>query len=210
MQFISKIRLPSRLPLWLKLAYTLFVLILVPFYWREYGVVNFLRGSDIALLVTVFGLWLENRLLVSTMAVGVLLPELVWNIDFFSHLFTTYNVFGVNLTSYMFNEEIPLFVRGLSLFHVFLPVVLCYAILRLGYDSRALLAQCILSWIVLPVSYFFTDPGQNINEVFGFGAEAQSWMSADAYLVLLMLAYPVLVYLPSHLALKYFSKTIHS
>jgi hypothetical protein len=43
------------IPLWLKIAYTLFVCILVQVYWRQYGPANFLWFSDIALLVTVIG-----------------------------------------------------------------------------------------------------------------------------------------------------------
>lgn len=30
------------IPIWLKIAYTLFVCMLVPIYWRQYGPVNFL------------------------------------------------------------------------------------------------------------------------------------------------------------------------
>ena len=48
------------IPLSLKLIYTLFVCALVPIYWRKYGPANFLWFSDIALLVLVPALWLEN------------------------------------------------------------------------------------------------------------------------------------------------------
>src|SRR5436190_20997191 len=63
------------IPLWLKIAYTLFLCVLVPAYWRlaDAGPRNFLWFSDIALLATGVALWLENGLIVSTMAVGVLL-----------------------------------------------------------------------------------------------------------------------------------------
>ena len=61
---------------WIKLPYTLFVCVLVPVYWVERGPANFLWISDIALLVSVPALWMENRFLTSMMAVGVLLPEL--------------------------------------------------------------------------------------------------------------------------------------
>ena len=61
-------------------------MIVMPVYWLEYGPANFLWASDIALLVTTVALWQENRFLISMMAVGVLLPELFWNIDFFARL----------------------------------------------------------------------------------------------------------------------------
>jgi len=192
----------ARLPLWLKLLYTLFVIILIPVYWTELGVANFLWGSDIALLVMVFGLWLESRFLVSMMAVGVLIPELVWNIDYFTHLVAARDILGLNATSYMFSEDLSRLVRYLSHFHVFLPVILLYSLMQLGYDSRAFLAQVILCWVVLPASYLFTEPVQNINWVFGITEIPQTWMSEIAYLFLLMLLYPVLIFWPTHLLLK--------
>lgn len=199
----EKIQLNAKLPLWFKLVYTIFVMLLVPVYWFEHGPTNFLWASDIALLVTVVALWRENRFLVSTMAVGVLLPELLWNIDFFARLITEGDgVLWFEATRYMFNPDIPLYVRGLSLFHVFLPAVLIYSLLRLGYDSRGLLAQCLLAWLVLPISYFFTDPTRNINGVFGFGDTVQTAMPGELYLLLLMLLYPLLLYTPTHLILK--------
>ena len=71
------------IPLWLKITYTVFVCVLVPVYWRQYGPTNFLWFSDIALLALVPALWLESPLLVSMMALAVLVPELAWNIDYF-------------------------------------------------------------------------------------------------------------------------------
>lgn len=195
--------LNAKLPLWLKVIYTIFVVVLVPVYWVEHGPSNFLWGSDIALLVTVVALWRENRFFISIMAVGVLLPELVWNIDFIARIIAGGDdVFGLSGTRYMYNPDIPLYVRSLSLFHVFMPAVLIFALLRLGYDSRGLLAQCILAWVVLPVSYFFTDPQRNINGVFGHGETIQTAMPGELYLLLLMVLYPALVYIPTHLILK--------
>ena len=190
------------LPLWLKLAYTLFVLILIPAYWINLGIANFLWGSDIALLVMVFGLWLESRLLVSMMAVGVLIPELAWNIDYFTHLVAGQDVLGLNATGYMFSEDRSLLVRGLSLFHVFLPVILIYSLMRLGYDSRAFPAQVILCWLVLPASYLFTEPAKNINWVYGITEIPQIWMPEFVYLSLLMVLFPLLIFLPTHILLK--------
>src|SRR5437764_7506941 len=96
------------IPLSLKIIYTLFVCVLVPIYWRQYGPANFLWFSDIALLVMVPALWLENSLLVSAMALAVVLLELVWNIDFFVRLATGNSLIG--LSAYMFDPKIPLFI----------------------------------------------------------------------------------------------------
>ncbi len=188
--------------LWIKVTYTLFVCVLMPVYWVEFGPKHFLWGSDIALFMTLVALWTENRLLLSMMAVAVLLPELVWGIDFVFRL-----VFGpesapLRGTRYMFNSEIPLLVRGLSLFHIGLPVLLVWLVYRLGYQRQALLYQTALAWIILPVTYAVTDPSANINWVYGFGREPQTWMSGHLFLVLLMVIIPLGLYLPAHLLLS--------
>jgi hypothetical protein len=196
------------LPFWLKVFYTLFVMLLVPVYWIELGVANFLWGSDIALVVMVFGLWSESRFLTSMMAVGVLIPELYWNIDFFTHLIAGKDVLGLNATSYIFSGDKSLLVRGLSLFHVFLPVVLLFSLRQLGYDSRGFIAQLLLTWVVLPASYLFTEPAKNINWVFGIREIPQTWMPEIIYLLLLMILFPLLIFWPTHLLLKTVFKPI--
>lgn len=190
------------LPLWLKLAYTLFVLILVPVYWLELGVGNFLWGSDIALLVLVIGLWRESRLLISMMGVGVLIPEIYWMIDFFSHLVAGKDVIGLDATAYMFAKEKSLLVRSMSLFHIFLPMVILFALNRLGYDSRAFPAQIVFSWIVLALSYFLTEPAKNINWVFGITEVPQTWMPELVYLFLVMMFFPLVIFWPTHIVLR--------
>ena len=58
-----KIALPragNRVPLWLKLAYTTFMALLVPVYWHYYGPTNFLYFCDVALLITLVGIWIEK------------------------------------------------------------------------------------------------------------------------------------------------------
>jgi hypothetical protein len=190
------------LSVWIKVPYTIFVCALVPIYWMERGPANFLWLSDIALLATVPALWMENRFLTSMMAVGVLLPELAWNADFFLHLITGYDVIGLNGTGYMFaTDNTPLF-KFFSLFHVFLPVLLLWMIYRLGYDRRAVYAQTLLIWVLLPICYLATDPERNLNWVFGIGSPPQTWVPGPLYLVFLMCAYPLLVLIPTHFILK--------
>jgi hypothetical protein len=190
------------IPLWVKLCYTLFVAILVPVYWWYYGPANFLWGSDIALLVTLLGLWLGSSLLVSMMAVAVVIADTLWAVDFAIRAVVGEGAFGFSGTHYMFNPDIPLFVRSLSLFHVALPLVLLWAIHRLGYHRRALLGQTLISWIVFPVSYLVSDPEVNINWVYGFGVEPQQWMPEPLYVLLLMVLFPLILFLPTHLLLR--------
>jgi hypothetical protein len=188
------------IPLWIKIAYTLFVVVTVAVYSVKYPLGNFLWFSDIALLMTVPALWLESSLLASMIAVGIILPEALWNVGFFGQLLTGRRITG--LTDYMFDPQKPLYLRALSLFHVFLPVLLLWMIDLLGYAPAAWIAQTALAWVVLPLTYFFTDPGENVNWVFGPGAKPQQRMPPPVYLGLLMIGFPLLVYLPAHVLLQ--------
>ena len=193
------------IPLGLKIVYTVFVCVLMPIYWRQYGPANFLWFSDIALLVLVPALWLENALLVSMMAVSVIFFEAIWNIDFFTRLATGKSLIG--LSAYMFDPKIPLFIRALSCFHIILPLLILWMLHRLGYDRRALVAQTILAVVVLPLSYLVSNPRENVNWVYGFGEHPQSILPAGVFLLLVMVIYPIVVYLPTHLL---FAKMFHT
>jgi hypothetical protein len=196
-----------RLPLALKLAYSAFMAVLAPVYWANYGPTNFLYFCDAALIVTLIGLWLESPLLLSMPAAGILAPQLLWALDF------AFNLFGVSLTGmtdYMFNPASPLFLRGLSLFHGWLPLLLLCLVSRIGYDRRAFAAWTALAWILMLVSYFFLpaprpDAGLlpvNVNYVFGPSEKApQHWMPGWAWFSLMMLGLPLAMFLPTHLAL---------
>ena len=187
------------IPFTIKLLYTVFVVLLIPFYVRYYGWWNFLWFSDIALLLTVPALWMEQRLLASMMMLSVFVFDSVWVLDY-----AVRGVFGFHIiggSAYMFETDTPLFLRNLSLFHVILPPVLLLLVKRLGYDTRALKYQTMLAWVAIVVSYLFTEPEANINWAFGLGV-AMKWQYPKLYLVGLMLAIPTVIYLPMHHILK--------
>ena len=188
------------IPLWLKIGYTAMVVTIVPVYLRYYGAANFLWFSDIALIVTGVALWGESPLLASMMAVGVLLPELLWNVSFFARLLANVRVSG--LAEYMFDRTIPAWIRALSLFHIPMPLALLWMLHTLGYDPRALAAQTVLAWVVFGITYAVTDPADNINWVFGPGGRPQRRLPPRAYLGLLLVVFPVIVYVPTHLMLR--------
>ena len=202
---------PSRrLPLWLKLGYTAFMAVLVPVYWHHYGPTNFLYFCDVALFLTLVGLWREDRLLLSLPAVGIVLPQLVWCADL------GFELAGgrlTGMTAYMFDTKLPLYLRGLSLFHGWLPWLLLFAVARVGYDGRAfkgwgMLAAglCVVSFVFLPpAGAVLADPAlpRNVNYVFGLSeAEPQTWLPPAAYLGVWIGVLTALVYLPSHWVLK--------
>src|SRR5438876_1672858 len=94
---------PRPISFFVKVGYTLFIVFLVVDYWRFYGPANFLWLCDIALLLTVPALWLENRFLASMQLVTVLLPCLVWSLDFLVRLTT--GSFLTRWTHYMFRPD---------------------------------------------------------------------------------------------------------
>jgi hypothetical protein len=188
------------IPSSLNLLYTLFVCVLVPAYWRHYGPANFLWFSDLALFAGLAALWLESSLLASMQALSVLLLELLWNIDFFARLISGKQVLG--LAEYMFKSDKPLWLRGMSLFHVPLPLILLWQVCCFGYDLRAWIAQTSLFWLVMPICFFFTRPEENINWVFGPGSQPQRKIPARVYLILLLIGAPLVIYLPTHVLLR--------
>lgn len=199
-----------RIPLAVKLSYTAFLAVLIPVYWLNYGPTNFLYFCDVALLLTLAGVWTESALLLSLPAVGILLPQLLWCVDFGVHLFGG-RLFG--LTDYMFDSQRSLFLRGLSLFHGWLPFLLIYLVRKLGYDGRAFLGWTLLCVALCLISYFFlpsagavvADPKipRNINYVFGFSeTQPQTWLPPLAYLAAWITTLVGVVFVPTHVVLR--------
>jgi uncharacterized membrane protein len=73
---------------------------------------------------------------------------------------------------------------------------------RLGYDGRALLVQTVLAWIALPLSYFFTRRSENVNWVHGFGNKPYIFLSPPLHILMLMISFPIVIYLPTHFLLQ--------
>ncbi len=144
-----------KIPQAAKIACTAFVVLLIPIYLHEYGPTNFLWFCDAALIITCVGMWVESPLLISMCAVGILLPQLLWLIDFGSNLLG-FRITG--MTDYMFDHTIPLFTRGLSLFHGWLPLLLVWLLSRVGHDKRGLAAWTVFATVLVLVCYFFTPP----------------------------------------------------
>jgi hypothetical protein len=198
-----------RIPLWLKSIYTAFVCVLVPVYWRDYGPTNFLYFCDMAVFFTLAAVWTENGLWASMPAVGILAPQSLWIADFIGQ---SVGLPVAGLTTYMFDEKIPLFTRGLSFFHFWLPILLVWLVWRLRYDRRAFAAWTGTAWVLMLVGFFLIPPPPappdnpnlpvNINYVYGLGSDKpQEWMPPLGYLGLMLVGLPVVIFLPTHLVL---------
>lgn len=188
------------------MIFAIYLAFLIPVYWRAYGVTAFLSFCDVALFLTFLGIIWVDKVLISMAAIGILLPQAVWIMDFFGAV-TGYPLLG--LTTYMLDPKYSVLLRGLSLFHLWLPGVLWHQLYFNGYDSRAFLYWTILAWGLLYLSYRCTKPpgrrhdndmtAVNVNFVYGpFLLYPQTLMPAWCWLGLVMVGLPVVVYYPTH------------
>jgi hypothetical protein len=179
----------------LKIMSLLFLAVLIPAYWKTYGLQNFLWLSDISLFLTIAAIWFNSPLIMST-AIGILPVEMVWIVDYLYQLTTGRNLLGV--TNYMFDPKYSRFLKNLSLFHLVIPVIWVIYLFNYGYNTNALLYQSLVIWIVLPLTYFFTDPKENINWVFVPQSLNWQWMPSWLWLLVLLVGFPLLIFLPCH------------
>ncbi len=196
----------SNIPLWLKLGWSLWVAIWIPYYWNYYGPQNFLWFCDISNLMIAAALWAESPLLFSWQAVSVLVVQSVMTLDVLARLTGTWHPPGI--TQYMFDVDYPLHIRLLSCYHFAIPPLLIWALWKLRYDKRALPAQCLSALVLLPITWLFgrgdpSDPrlDRNLNYTWAPFDIPQTVMAPWLYLVVCMIAYPLLIYVPTHFLL---------
>ena len=188
-----------RLPLWLKIAWTLWLLVWAPLYWRQYGSQNFLFFCDIGNFLIGIGLWLESPLIFSWTACGLLLFQTLYCVDLAGALLTGRHLIGG--TEYMFDPHLSLAIRLLSLFHVAMPPLLLWAIGRTGYDRRGWKLATLLTWIVVPINYFWR-PEHDVNWARGLFFREQHAVPGGIYLAAYLIAVPLVIYFPTHIFLQ--------
>jgi hypothetical protein len=189
-----------RIPLWLKIGWSVWLLVWIPFYWHQYGVQNFLYFCDLGNFFIALALWLESPLLFSMQACGLLLFQTLYGIDLLGAVLSGKHIIGG--TEFMFDPHVPLPMRLLSLFHIVVPPLLLWAIWRLGYDSRGWKYQTLAAWIVVPINYFWR-PQFDVNWARGPFFREQHLVPGIAYLLSYLIAVPWLVYWPTHLFLRW-------
>jgi hypothetical protein len=192
-----------RLPLWLKVAWTVWLIVWAPLYWRQYGAQNFLFFCDIGNFLIGIGLWLESPLIFSWVACGLLLFQTLYCIDLGSALLTGHHLIGG--TEYMFDPHLSIAIRLLSLFHVAMPPLLLWAIWRLGYDRRGWKMATLMAWIVVPINYFWR-PQYDVNWARGLFFREQHTVPGWLYLLAYLATTPVVVYLPTHVFLAWITR----
>jgi hypothetical protein len=191
----------SRSPLWLKVAWTAWLLLWAPVYFKQYGAQNFLFFCDLGNLLIAAALWLESRLIFSWQAVALLVFQTLYALDYLGALLLGRHLIGG--TEYMFDQSVPILIRALGLYHLVVPPLLLWAIRGLGYDPRALKWATLTCWIVVPINFFWR-ASYNVNWARGLGHE-QHMVPALLYLVAYLIVVPVAVYWPTHLVLKWWT-----
>jgi hypothetical protein len=187
-------------PLWLKIAWSLWVIVWVPFYWQQYGAQNFLYFCDLGNFFIAIALWTESALVFSWQATGLLLFQTLFTIDLVGALVSRKHLIGG--TEYMFDATIPLFLRLLSLFHVVTPPLLLWAIAHFGFDPRGWKLQTLTTWIVIPVNYFWR-PERDVNWARGLFYREQHVVPGLLYLLAYLVLVPLIVYFPTHVLLQW-------
>jgi hypothetical protein len=188
-----------RIPLWIKVGWSVWAVLWAPVYWHQYGLQNFLYFCDLGNLFIAAALWLESPLLFSWQACGLLFFQSIYAIDLIGAVLSGRHIIGG--TEYMFDPHLRLFVRLLSLFHVVVPPLLLWAIWRLGYDERGWKYQTLATWIVVPINYFWR-PEFDVNWARGPFFREQRFVPGILYLAAYLVVVPLVVYWPTHLILR--------
>ncbi|MGD1209975.1 MAG: hypothetical protein ABR973_01295 [Candidatus Acidiferrales bacterium] len=168
-------------------------------YWRTWGPANFLHFCDIAVILGCIGVASNSALLISSQAVASLLVDTTWALDVAWKL-----LFGRHLiggTEYLWDAHYPLWARLLSLFHLVMPVLMLWALHRLGYDRRGLPLQLGIALAGFIASRF-TSPAENMNYAFADPFFHRAWGPAPVHIAVIFLFMLFAVYLPTHLLLK--------
>jgi len=194
-----------RIPLWLKISWTIWVAVWAPIYWRYYGAQNLLYFCDLGNFLVLGALWLESSLLFSWQACVLLIFQSLFAIDLAGACLTGRHFVGGS--EYMFDRGIPLPLRLMSLFHLAVPPLLLWAVRRLGYDPRGWRCATLESCVVVPINYFWR-PQYNINWAHGLFAHEQHTISPPLYLAGYLVAVPLLIFWPTHKALQWWAGSV--
>lgn len=182
-----------------RLAALAWLAVWLPTYLVEYGWHSFLAFCDVAVVVTVIGLWRGSALLLSSQAIASLLVDLAWCVDVSGALLTGRHLIGG--TEYMWDPAIPAWIRALSLFHVVMPPLLLWALRQTGYEPRGLHLQAAVAAVLLPLTHVIVGPEVNLNYSQKAVFLGRPWGPPLVHLAVTWATLVGLVYWPTHRAL---------
>jgi len=184
----------NRIPLAAKLLYTAWMAVWVPAYWLHKGPSNFLWICDFANWALFLAIWLESALLASAQLAGIFLIQLVWAVDFAGGLLL--GVHPVGGTEYMFDPAKPLWLRGLSLFHLWTVPLLVWLVRQVGYDRRGWRLQTAIAGVLFPLGVLAGTPEQNLNWMYAPFGLPQTVLEPLLFAIVAVPLAAVLLFLP--------------
>jgi hypothetical protein len=146
------------------------------------------------------GLFLRSAKIVTAQLTALCAFHLFWNVEFWLCLLGGFLPLGA--TAYMFYPGFTLWDKTLSFFsHTFVVPAALYGSCRLGAPRTAWLLQTVQTCVVFGLTLLVTNPGENINWLFGMGFlhPATPWQCI-VYDLAMILVLPVVVYLPTNRA----------
>ncbi len=181
---------------WVWLA---FFVVWVPTYWIYWSPADFLYLCNLAVILTFAGLWLENRLLLSSQAVSTVVIGTLWALDV-AWGAAAHGRAPIGGTEYMWNASYPLWLRALSFDHLAVPVTTLWAIRKAGYDRRAWGFQSGLAAVALVASRVVA-PELNLNFAQKELVTDHIWGPAPVHLLVIWSVLVLVVYWPVHAVL---------
>lgn len=184
----------NRIPLSAKLLYTAWMAVWVPAYWLHNGPSNFLWICDFANWALFLAIWMESALLASAQLAGIFLIQLVWAVDFAGGLLL--GVHPVGGTEYMFDPAKPLWLRALSLFHLWTVPLLVWLVRQVGYDRRGWRLQTAIAGVLFPLGVLAGTPEQNLNWMYAPFGLPQTVLEPLLFAIVAVPLAAVLLFLP--------------
>jgi len=177
----------------------LWLLVWLPVNVQAWGWQNMMHFCDVGAVLACLGIFFESPLLISTQAVSALFVGILWALDVGWRIAFGHHLFGG--TEYMWDTNYPLWLRLLSLFHLWLPVALLEVLRKLSYDSRALAVQSAIAAVLLIISRFL-DPALNMNYAFQDPLFHRAWGAAPVHLAVILAGTIIIIYWPTHMILR--------
>lgn len=117
-----------------------------------------------ALVIIGIGLLKKNSFIILSQLNVLVIPSVIWNLDFFYRLLTQQSLFGI--TDYFFEEGL-LIGKIVSLQHIFTVPICIYLVYKLKVNRKdTWKASIISSFLILLASRILTDRASNINCVY--------------------------------------------
>jgi hypothetical protein len=179
-------------------AVLLWLLVWLPVNLQAWGWQNMMHFCDVGAVIACLGIFMQLPLLFSSQAVGSLIVGVLWSLDIVWRLVAGHHLVGG--TEYMWDDHHALWIRLLSTFHIALPLVLLWAISKMGYDTRALALQSAIAAVLLIFSRFLS-PALNMNYAFQDPLFHRAWGPAPVHLAIIFAGTVVFLYWPTHVLL---------